>query len=85
MDEKPYTADPEFWARHERATQSRIRKDAIRDEVKLALASLVEKYTSDEFDSRKDIAWYFEQFGKDLRGDMDKEKARERAKASISE
>jgi hypothetical protein len=76
MSEKPYSIkdDKEFWERHEKAAQNRVRKDAIRDDVQGALAALVEKYSSDEFDSRKDIAWYFEQFGKDLRSTVDRAK-----------
>jgi hypothetical protein len=70
--------DKDFWDRHERSARSRVRKDAIRDDVQGVLATLVEKYSSDEFDSRKDIAWYFEQFGKDLRSEVDREKTRAR-------
>ena len=83
MSNKPYDIkdDKEFWERHERAAQSKDRKNAIRDDVRDALADLVEKYSSDEFDSRKDIAWYFEQFGKDLRSEVDREKTRARYRA----
>jgi hypothetical protein len=70
--------DKEFWERHERSCQSKARKDRIRDDVQSALNELVEKYSSDEFDARKDIAWYFEQFGKDLRSEVDREKTRAR-------
>lgn len=81
MSKKSYTAegDKEFWERHERACQSKARKDTIRDEVKGALAALVEEYSSDEFDARRDIAWYFEQFGKDLRSEVDQEKTKARS------
>lgn len=80
MSNKPYDIkdDKEFWERQERAARNRIRKDAICDDVREALATLVEKYSSDEFDSRKDISWYFEQFGKDLRSEVDREKTRAR-------
>lgn len=74
--------DKAFWERHERACQSKVRKDKIRDDVTEALGSLVEKYSSDEFDARKDIAWYFEQFGKDLRSEVDREKTRARSEQS---
>jgi len=78
---EPYSidADTEFWERHERSAQSVARKGEIRDDVQNAIDTLVAKYSSDEFDARKDIAWYFEQFGKGLRSDMDQEKARIRA------
>jgi hypothetical protein len=77
--EYPPGTDEAFWERHERSCQSKIRKDAIRDDVQGMMATLVEKYSSDEFDARKDIAWYFEQFGKDLRSTVDREKARARS------
>jgi len=82
MNDKTYDIvnDNEFWARHERSSQSKARKDAIRNDVQEVLSTLVERYSSDEFDARKDIAWYFEQFGKDLRSTVDQEKIRERSK-----
>ena len=67
--------DKEFWDRHERASQSRLRKDAIGEEVREFIVLMVNRFTEPEFDPRKDISWYLEQFGNSLRGDLEREKA----------
>jgi len=71
--------ESEFWKRHEKSCAAKVRKDEICSKVKCAIDDLVREYSDDEFDARRDIAWYFEQLGKDLRSDLDKEKAAERA------
>jgi len=83
--EYPPGVDKAFWDRHERAQRSVERKHAIGIEVKRLMAEVVEKFTEPGFDPRRDIAWYMSQLGNDLRGDTEREKAKARSGARISE
>lgn len=76
--EYPPFGEKKFWDWFEKAEAAKARKKQIGNEVQAFLSSVVEKYTEDDYDPRRDIAWYMEQLGNDLRGDVEREKAAER-------
>jgi hypothetical protein len=82
---RPPGVDKAFWERHERAGLAVARKKGIGEEVRKFMVEIVERFTEKGFDPRKDIAWYMSQLGNDLRGDVEREKAKARADARKDE
>lgn len=72
--ERPPFGDDEFWGWHRRASEASARKRAIGDEIREFVESIIDRYTSDDYDPRSDVAWYMEQLGSGVRGDIEREK-----------
>jgi hypothetical protein len=75
--ERPPFGTDEFWARHEAANRAKAAKDKLGLEVRKFMDRLVKKHSKTR-DPRMDIAWFFEQYGCGLRGDVEREKRKAR-------
>lgn len=81
--EYPPFGEKEFWDWHRRAAEKNAKKRQIGEDVREFISVMVEKYSDDDIDPRRDIAWYLEQLGNSLREEVDREEsARRRAEAA---
>ena len=72
--EYPPFGEKKFWDWHRRAEAKNAKKKAIGAEVRALMDALVKQYTEDDYDPRRDIAWFMEHAGNDLRRDVEREK-----------
>jgi hypothetical protein len=77
--ERPPFGTDEFWARHEAAERAKAAKKKMGEDVKKFIDRMVKKHGKTR-DCRRDLAWFLEQYGCNLRSDVEREKTAERRK-----
>jgi hypothetical protein len=96
VDEQAATPEPrqyppfgekKFWDWHFECERKNARKREIGETVRGFVRHVVEMYSEDGYDPRRDVAWFMEHAGTSLRSEVEKElaKAREEARKAATD